>query len=334
MTGPRRDTAGRDQQWLLTLLPAFPLVLLVLRLWYLSRQDLAIMLLLVQYVSPLGLVSALLTTLLWVLPVVVLVTRMLGGLLWVSASTEAEARRSRLSLRVPDWVVLFSVALAALTWQMRFLPALLMVSLAVFGLTVRGRHPASARRVQFACVALPIAVAALAYAWLAPAIAAAVREGEPVTVVLLLLPPGLAVFLTGPVPAGAARLVTRWIAYGAGLSAPFLIGAVFLQTPILPTVAVELEPEASGATAHQVLLGHVITVDDQMTTVLDGRGTVRFVRNAEVVSKVLCPDDDQVPFSAVTVHGWPVEQASLAWLGPVRSPAPADPRCQGRPLVP
>jgi hypothetical protein len=46
-------TARQTRQWVLTLLPAFP-VLLVLRLWQLSRQDMATMLLLVQYVSPLG----------------------------------------------------------------------------------------------------------------------------------------------------------------------------------------------------------------------------------------------------------------------------------------
>lgn len=41
-----------DRQWLLPLLPTFPIVLLVLRLWYLSRQNVQTMLLFVQYVSP------------------------------------------------------------------------------------------------------------------------------------------------------------------------------------------------------------------------------------------------------------------------------------------
>src|SRR4051812_48898049 len=43
---PRRRRSQLN--WMLTALPAFPLVLLVLRLWYLSRQDLPTMLLLVQ----------------------------------------------------------------------------------------------------------------------------------------------------------------------------------------------------------------------------------------------------------------------------------------------
>ena len=63
---PRRRRAQLN--WLLTVLPAFPLVLLVLRLWYLSRQDLPTMLLLVQYISPLGMISALFITLIWTVP--------------------------------------------------------------------------------------------------------------------------------------------------------------------------------------------------------------------------------------------------------------------------
>jgi hypothetical protein len=332
-----RDSPARDQQWLLALLPAFPLILLVLRLWYLSRQDLPTMLLLVQYISPLGLVSALLITLMWVLPVVILAGRALGALLWVSAPSEADALNSwltSLSLRMPGWVVVLAILLAALTWQMRFLPALLMVSLAILGLAVRGRDTASTRRLQFACVALPIAAALAAYAWLGPAIADAFQERETVTAMLLLVPPGLATLLTGPVPPAAARLVTHWVAVGAALLAPFLIGAIFLRVPILPMIAMEVDPNPSDAVPPQVLRGHVITIDPRMTTLLDRQGTVRFVLNEQLVSKTLCPEADQVPFSVVMVHGWPVEQTALEWLTAAQSPSPTDPRCEGRPLSP
>jgi hypothetical protein len=120
----------RDQQWLLTLLPGFPLALLVLRLWYLSRQDLPVMLLLVQYVSPIGLISAMITMLIWLLPLTILLCRSLGLLLWVSAPSEQAALTSRLtslSRRMPGWVVAFAVLLALLTWQLRFLPTLFMI---------------------------------------------------------------------------------------------------------------------------------------------------------------------------------------------------------------
>src|SRR5215210_3043096 len=102
-----------QQNWLFAVLPAFPLVLLVLRLWYLSRQDLPTMLLLVQYISPLGMISALIITLIWTVPAVVLVLRTLGGILLVSTPDEDEAARRSLlaltALRMPDWVVLLAV---------------------------------------------------------------------------------------------------------------------------------------------------------------------------------------------------------------------------------
>ena len=94
------------------MLPAFPLVLLVLRLWYLSRQDLPTMLLLVQYISPLGMISALFITLIWTVPAVMLVLRALGGILLVSTPDRTTGRRSLLALtalRMPDWVVLLAV---------------------------------------------------------------------------------------------------------------------------------------------------------------------------------------------------------------------------------
>jgi hypothetical protein len=68
-----------------------------------------------------------------------------------------------------------------------------------------------------------------------------------------------------------------------------------------------------------------------MTTVLDPTGTVQFVLNDQVASKTLCPESWDVPTSMVDVHGWPVEQTSLAWIAPARGPHPADSSCQGRP---
>src|SRR5689334_5349812 len=135
-TGVPSRRRRAQTNWLLTVLPAFPLVLLVLRLWYLSRQDLPTMLLLVQYISPLGMISALFITLIWTIPAVILVLRMLGGILLVSAPDDAG--RSLLAvtaLRMPDWVVLLAAMLAAFTWQLRLLPLLGMLLVAILGLT-------------------------------------------------------------------------------------------------------------------------------------------------------------------------------------------------------
>lgn len=326
-------TARQAQHWLLTLLPGFPLLLLVLRLWHLSRQDLPTMLLLVQYVSPLGLVSALLITLVWVLPLSLLVVGVLGNLLWLSAPDRFDPERSllaRATVRMPGWVIGSAALLAALTWQLRFLPTLLMISLAALGLYTRRRHRADRVRVRIVCLFLPLVAAAGAYAWLGPAILAALRSGDAVTALLLTAPPALAVFLTGPVPRRAAPPVTHWVVVAGTLVAPFVVGAIFLRAPILPTVAVEVAGGSPPHTPTAVLRGQVITVDDRMTTLLDEQGMVRFVPNDQIASKTLCPESVQVPASRVRVHGWHVEETALEWIIPRRAPGEPDPRCQGR----
>jgi hypothetical protein len=339
VTSPAEQVpAIRNQHWMLTVLPAFPLLLLLLRLWYLSRQNLQTMLLLVQDVSPLGLVSTLLITLVWTLPLVVLAGRALGALLLVSTTERGEVRRSwllRASLRIPDWVVIVSIVLAALTWQLRFLPALLMVTLAIVGLEVRRRYPGHPRVVRTICVTLPLVAAVAAYAWLIPGIVEAIRGWQMATAALLILPPALTVFLTGPVPGWAARPVTHSAATFAILVSPFVVGAIFLQAPILPTVAIEIDSDPhDGRPPETVLIGHVINVNDRIHTVLDDHGKVLFVLNEQVMSETLCADDQQIPSIPVSVHGWQVEQTPLTWIAPTRRPTDTqpEPRCQGRPL--
>ncbi|WP_239134040.1 hypothetical protein [Rugosimonospora africana] len=331
--GQTGDRQTRDRQWLLTVLPAAPLLLLLLRLWYLSRQNLQTMLLLVQDVSPLGLISTLLITLVWILPLVTLVGRTLGELLRASAAREDidSLRLVRAGLRIPPWVVALSVVLAALTWQLRFLPLLLMMTLAVSGLGVRNsrRNPLL---VQAVCVALPIAMAILAYLWLGPAIVSAVRQGQAGTALLLVLPPALAILATGPVPRPAARPLTSSIATVAVLLTPFLVGANFLKAPILPTVAVEIDANPDDRTPPEVWIGYVISVNDRMTTLLDQQGTVRFVLNDQVMSETICPDNGRLPTVPVTAHGWQVEQPMLSWIAPAPRQVSTDPRCEGRPL--
>jgi hypothetical protein len=171
-------------------------------------------------------------------------------------------------------------------------------------------------------------------AYLLPAIAASVRAGELVTFLLLTLPPGLAVLLTGPVPARYAPALTRGLLVTAALLAPFVLGTIFLRAPVLPGVAIELDVDPAARAAPTVLLGRVITVDDRMTTLLDDAGTVHFIPNDDVRSQTLCPDLARVPYSVVRVHGWHAEETALEWMMPRRHPAEPDPRCDGRPLPP
>lgn len=327
---PRRRRAQLN--WLLTVLPAFPLVLLVLRLWYLSRQDLPTMLLLVQYVSPLGMISALFITLIWTVPAVILVLRVLGGILLVSAP--AEAGRSLLAvtaLRMPDWVVLLAAVLAGFTWQLRMLPTLLMLVVSILGLTAVQRFRAERRLLTWTTLGVPIAVGLLVWIFMWPGIVAALRDGEISTALLLAVPPLLGPLLTGPVPPWAALFATHWPAVGAALIAPLVIGIMFLRAPVLPNSAVEVGDRDGPV---RVVRGQLIAVDDTSTTILQSGGQVTFVPNEQVRSKTLCPEPQRGPDSVVVVRGWPAESSALEWVAPTRRVVDVDPRCLGRPSEP
>jgi len=325
---PRRRRAQLN--WLLTVLPAFPLVLLVLRLWWLSQQDLPTMLLLVQYISPLGMISALFITLIWTIPAVILVLRALGGILLVS--TPDDAGRSLVAvtaLRMPDWVVLLAAMLAGLTWQLRLLPVLGMLIVAILGLTAAQRFRDYRWLTLWITMGVPILIGALVLIFVWPGIGAALRTGETSTALLLGVPPLLGPLLTGPVPAWSARLVTHWPAVGAALVAPIVIGVVFLRAPVLPNSAVEVGP-AGGPVV--VMRGQLIAVDDTATTVLQDGGLVVFIPNDRVRSKTLCPEPVRPPESTLTVRGWPLSASVLSWIAPTRRVTEIDPRCLGRPL--
>ncbi|MGW0071800.1 hypothetical protein ACWDUI_30565 [Streptosporangium sandarakinum] len=323
----------RNQEWLLALLPAFPLVLLIMRLWYASRQDTQTLLLLVQNISPLGLLTAVLLTTVWILPVLVLCGRMLGALYWISTRDWSGANRSSWLLnateRLPGWVVVLAVVVGLVSWELRFLPTLEMLALATAGLTVRDRFPGRERLRVVVCYALPVAAAVLVYAALWPAIGQAIAARDTTTSVLLILPPGIAGLLTGPVPRVLARLLTHGLAVVVAVFTPFLVGVVVMKAPILPLTAFQMKAD-KGQDAPRVLVGYLVASDDQMVTVLGADGTVSFVRGDRLESKVLCPDPDQAPRTWVNLHGWYVEKSMLSWLAPAPPERPADPRCQGR----
>ena len=325
-----RQNIRAELNWLLAMLPGFPLLLLVLRLWYLSRQDLPTMLLLVQYINPLGMVSALFITLSWAIPAVILTLRVLGGILLVSKP--ADAGRSPIAvaaLRMPDWVVLIAIMIAGFTWQLRLLPTLQMLIVAVLGLTAVQRLRAEPWLMNWITLGVPILAGALTWLFVWPGIVAAFRGGEYGTALMLGVPPLLGPLLTGPVPARWARLVTHWPAVGAALALPIVIGVVFLRAPVLPSSAIEVGPE--GGPVREVVRGQLIAVDDTSTTMLQAGGEVVFISNGEVRSKTLCPEPESPPESAVAVRGWAVETSVLEWIAPTRKVTEIDPRCLGRP---
>lgn len=324
--GPDARPEARGFQWTLTLLPAFPVVLLVLRLWQLSRQDPNTMLLLVQNVSPVDLVSSLVIALMWVPPAVLLAGQALGLLYQVSRPDGRSSWLTRTADRTPNWAVAFTVMWAVLTWQLRFLPLLVMLSLAILALTVHKRHPDQPRLCRLASVWLPIAVAVVLLGWLLPGVVAAFAGGEVVLALLLVVPLLAMPLLTGPLPDRGSRAVTHAPAAAGALAGPFVLIVIFLHTPVLPSIAVEVDRPAPD-----VVLGHAVNTDDTMTTLLDDTGTIRYVPNDSVVAKVLCGGAERPPASTVEVHGWHVEQAVLEWLLPNGEPhPPKDVRCSGR----
>ncbi|GGL03932.1 hypothetical protein Sme01_64770 [Sphaerisporangium melleum] len=345
----------RNQEWLLTLLPAFPLILLVMRLWYASRQDTQTLLLLVQYVSPLGLLSTVLLTLVWVLPAVVLAARVLGPLYRLSTGRPTWVTLA--ADRMPDWVVAVVVGVGLLGWQLRFLPTLLMLTLAAGGLAVRERRPLDRTRIRAICLVLPVVAGVLGLFVLRTAIAQALHQGDLSTLVLLAAPPALAPLLTGPVPARAAPLVVQSLSWALAVLLPLVAGVVVLRSPILPLTAVELSPEPDGKAEpdgeakpdgetkpdgkmglekepNRVVIGYLITTDDKLVTILERSGAVRFVSNDRLVSRVLCPEPGAVPRTTVHLYEWNVERSVLSWVAPEPMPAPPDSRCEGRPIPP
>ncbi|WP_156056193.1 hypothetical protein [Streptosporangium roseum] len=321
----RVKDAPRDQEWLLALLPVFPLVLLVMRLWYASRQDTQTLLLLLQNISPLGLLSSVLLTTVWVLPALILGGRVLGTLYWISTGRPSWLVRT--AERLPGWVVGLAVVVGMCAWQLRFLPTLAMLSLAVAGLAVRDRFPHHEGLRGTVCYALPVMVAVISYIVFWPAIGAAFAARDLATSLLLTLPPGLAVLLTGPVPRAPARALTHGIAIAMAVFTPFLVGVVVMKAPILPLMALQMSEKETP----RVLVGHLVASDDEMSTVLGREGVVSFVQNDRIQSRVLCPDPGEVPRTWVNLHGWNVEQSVVSWLAPAPPAAPVDPRCQGRP---
>ena len=139
--------------------------------------------------------------------------------------------------------------------------------------------------------------------------------------------------ILGLVLAGAAGwLLASWLAFAIAVL-PLVMGAVFLRVPVLPTVAVEVAPAPESRSATEVALGQLIAVTDTSTLLLDRGGAVRFVPNGLVRSQTLCPEAARVPFSAVAVHGWPVEENALDWMMPRRGTPKPDVRCSGRPIL-
>jgi hypothetical protein len=286
----------------------------------LARQDLQVLLLVLASANALGLIAALLISFVWAAPALLLVLRALY-LMLLSSGAAGRSWLARVEARTPGWVAVPAAVVAALSWQLRFLPVLLMLVLVITGLELRLRlRPAGLTGSlpvgpTWALISVFAVVPALV--WVAPAAAHTVRavgsQRDLATAALLIVPLLAAPVLSGPLPPRVARRLLPGLATVVILTLPVLLGQRYLTAPVLSHVAVRFEAPGQAA---EIRRGSLVGVDDRFVTVLDAQGRVHFIPNEHVRSQVLCSTGPEPPSSPVSVHGWQVEQSMLSWAGP------------------
>jgi hypothetical protein len=310
----RREDADRQAFWSLVL--GLPVLILVVRLSILARGDLQTTLLLVSNVGPVNLLAAVMVTAAWFVPTAAVAVFAIVGLTRAGLLAEAEApwwrRLLAAASRAPRWIVVAAFAAAAVTWQLVFVPMLFMAYCVSFGLRPARNAKASLRWI----------VASVAYLVVfAPAGYEAALDGSWLLVLLLTGPPVLIGAGVGrPLPQDAAAPLIPLLAGVAGvlLLAGMLPAA---SAPVLPLSVITVDPGAGQAPV--LLRGNVVETNDATTAVLLDDGGVRFVRSDSVVSRVLCPDSDQVPRWRVSVYGIQIEDSVIRGIGYANRPVHA-----------
>ncbi|GAA1410154.1 hypothetical protein [Catellatospora coxensis] len=319
---PRKRSAWRAGQGFWTVAVGVPAVFSVMRLWIEAGGELQTTLLLVANVGPVNLLAALFTTATRLVTTGLVTVFALGSVLAVS--TEGWPRRRPLFARwyaiAPPWFLagLFAIALA--TWQIIFLPLLVVAAVAVFQ-----RELAALGWPRWRW-AVTVAVALAGYGWLvAPTVLQAWRTGELFAVALLVVPPVLALGVSGPLP--------RWLVLPAaalaqpGIAVVMLIAAVpVVMTPVLPMTVTTV---ATPAGVPEEVRGHVISTDDVNTVILQERGGVRYIDNDDIEARVLCPTAEELVRYRFWVREFHVEDSLLGALGRrVRPTTPVSAVCR------
>lgn len=280
----------RDNQAFWTVAIGIPVLLSVLRLWVEAGGELQTTLLLVEHIDPINLIAALVATASWLVSALFVGALAIGGVLNASGEPGRSRRLARWTAAAPTWVRLGSFALAAITWQLIYLPLLLLAAAAAFQLS-----PWNGRRWRGALISL--GALTVYFGLLAQTIhdASRLASGQARTMALLLLiaPPILALFVAGPLRPWIVRpwaVVTQLI--GAVL---FVWVAVpIVTTPVLPSTVTVVRSDESGQ-GPDYLQGYVITSDEVNTVILSKQGAVTYVPNGRIEGVYLCPTDDEIP---------------------------------------
>lgn len=312
----------RESFW--TIVVALPALVSILRLWAEAGGDLETTLLLVSNVGPVNLIAGLVVTATWLVSAALVTIFAVGSLTRNALRAGVErltwsALFAQLASAAPRWLRPIAFVLAALTWQLLYLPWLILAACAAFGW-----HPAGPRR-----RIVLWALAGVAYLTVVgPVVVAAIARGDVVPVAHLLMPPLLiALGATLPIPAGLVRPFAA-AAQAATVLLVLAAAAPVLATPVLP-LSVLTTVKAGDDQPPQPIRGHIVEVTDTTTAILRVRGGVEFIDNDQIAGRALCPDEDEAPRYRLWIFGMHVENSILQGVGRLRRPVvPIDPRCR------
>ncbi|MFC6015508.1 hypothetical protein ACFP2T_04765 [Plantactinospora solaniradicis] len=307
------DRKSRASQSFWTLVVGVPAIFSVLRLGVEAGGELQTTLLLVANVNPVNLAAALVTTAARLASAGLVAIFAIGAVLAASstaAPTHWIGRHPPLFARwraiTPPWLVVATFAVALATWPILYLPLLL---------------PALAAALQFSpdrlderrvprLLLLGGLLAGYAYLML-PTLWDAWQQRETFAVLVIAAPPVLALFVSGPIPPVVARplaMTAQWTVLAMLCWAALPV----ITTPVLPLTVTTVRADAD---ATEDIRGHVITVDDVSTAILEERGGVRYVPADQVVAQVLCPTEGELPRYRLRVRDFHVEDSLLEGMG-------------------
>ncbi|WP_410822263.1 hypothetical protein [Micromonospora sp. 050-3] len=306
------ERRARASQSFWTAVVGVPAIFSVLRLGVEAGGELQTTLLLVANVGPVNLLAGFLTTAARLLSTGLVAVFALGAVLAVSADRLPPGTRRRpLFARwadiTPAWVVLASFLLALITWPLLYLPLLLPAFVAAFQLRPGRLHERVVPRL------LLIGALLAGYGWLMlPTMRDAMRQGDEwLVLVLIVVPPLLALFIAGPLPGMVIRPLAS-VTEVAVLATLIWAAVPVITTPVLPLTVTTVGPE-SGPT--EDVRGHVVTTDDVNMVILQERGGVRYVPVGLVRAQVLCPSEEELPRHQLRIHDFHVEDSLLEGMG-------------------
>ncbi|PWR14201.1 hypothetical protein DKT69_17515 [Micromonospora sicca] len=304
------ERRARASQSFWTAVVGVPAVFSVLRLGVEAGGELQTTLLLVANVGTVNLLAGFLTTAAQLLSTGLVAVFALGAVLRVSVERMPPGFRRPLFARwvdiTPAWFAAASFLLALVTWPLLYLPLLVPAFVAAFQLSLERLHEQPVPRVLLLCGGFT------GYLWLlGPTLLEAGRQRELLAMVLLVVPPVLALFVTGPLPAAVIRPLAS-VTEAAVLATLVWAALPVISTPVLPLTVTTIEP-APGVS--EDVRGHVVTVDDVNVVLLQEHGGVRYVPVGQVRAQVLCPSEDELPRRRLRVRDFHVEDSLLEGLG-------------------